>query len=876
VVDGVGGDSAAAAARDAFTCATATAPGVCSAARCSTWLSAPLVDQPSVIHLRSAHVTSKLPAAVVAELCLAPCRWCSRSYRAVRGRHGQSSLASHEAQCRLNPRGRRRGREAAAADAAHAQPRASSALAATAAPSATADLISADPPAWGRARDVFLLRDAPAGASWAPLVASGARTLHHVPSALLGAWRSLGAEGLDWVRREPERPTPWLWLSLLPSLLLHSPVTTAASVDAPPPLSHTERVAALLRGDFDACLADRNAGVCRPSTVPRSGPRRPPAPRDATVAARRRAVRLARVGRLSAAARALRADPPAPQTPVVERTARGLFPPAAPDLATPASIEAGFPAELARAAEYGRRSAVPAAVRWDAAVLASRTAPRGSSSGPSGTRMEHLLALGEEGRDALVGVVLLLTGEAATTRVPAVATHALAGADLLLLAKPGGVREDGRPSLQPIGMPEAQRKLDASALTATKRSSAADLLSQGQLGVGVPNACERVLHELGAHLAHHPGDAVLQLDFKNVFNLVSRPAAEAVMHRALPVLTPYLRWAYKGGGACVFEWAVDAAAPPPRPGAGGSVPPAPLADGSSPPPPRWWLRVERGAQQGDPLGPLLHAAAMWLVLELLRADHPSVVVRAFHDDVVVVGPPAAIRGVFDAAARLGGGVDAQLAPAKCVGWSPAGVAAPPGWSAQWTTEGLTQLSVPLGDADFVAAAVDGLATAQVALCAAIGELPADQLQMQLLRLRLYAEPQASYSLRALPLADGARLAGAVDRGAQRVLAGLLCDARDGAATRAAVVERAALPPLMGGLGIGGRTAVAPAAALASRVDALRAGRAYSPALRATADALLRLPGAGGGAVVRPAGVARGTRHAHAPAGAAAHRATAPS
>jgi len=337
-VDGVGSDSAAADARDATACATAAAPGVCPAARCSTWLSAPLVDQPSLIHLRSAHVTSELPAAVVAELCLAPCRWCSRPYRAVRGRHGQSSLASHEAQCRLNPRGRRRGREAAAADAAPAQPRTPTEAAATAALSAPTDLFAVDPPAWARARDAFLLRVAPAGASWAPLVALGARTLQHVPSALLGAWRSLGAEALDWVRREPNRQAAGLWLFLCPSLLLHSPVPTAASADAPPPLSHAERVAALLRGEFDACLADRNAGVWRPSILPRSGLRRPPAARDAAVAARRRAVRLARVGRLSAAARALRADPPAPQTPTEERKARGLFPPASPDLATAASI----------------------------------------------------------------------------------------------------------------------------------------------------------------------------------------------------------------------------------------------------------------------------------------------------------------------------------------------------------------------------------------------------------------------------------------------------------------------------------------------------------------------------------------------------------
>ena len=219
-------------------------------------------------------------------------------------------------------------------------------------------------------------------------------------------------------------------------------------------------------------------------------------------------------------------------------------------------------------------------------------------------------------------------------------------------------------------------------------------------------------------------------------------------------------------------------------------------------------------------------------------------------------------------------MDAQLAPTKCVGWSPAGVAAPPGWSAQWTTEGLTQVSVPLGGADFVAAAAVGLETAQEVLCASRSALPGEHLQVQLLMLRLCAGPQANYWLRALPLGDGVRLAGAVDRGAQRVFADLLCDARDDAATRAAVVQRAALPPRMGGLGIGGRTAVAPAAALASRVDALRAKLAYFPALRATADGLRRLPGAGGEPAVCPVGVAGGTRVAPASVDGAARRADA--
>jgi len=216
------------------------------------------------------------------------------------------------------------------------------------------------------------------------------------------------------------------------------------------------------------------------------------------------------------------------------------------------------------------------------------------------------------------------------------------------------------------------------------------------------------------------------------------------MHHSLRVLTPYLRLAYEEGVPCVFGCAVDAAALPPPPGTGGPVPPTPPADGPSPPPPRWWPCAERGAHQGDPRGPLLHAAAIWLLLERLRADHPFVVVRAFHDDVVVVGPPGALREVLDAAALLGGAVDAQWALTKRVGWSPAGVAALPGWSAQWTTEGLTQFSVPLDSTEIVAAAVRGLAKAQVALCGAVGVLPGEHLQVQLFMLRLRAGRQAKY------------------------------------------------------------------------------------------------------------------------------------
>jgi len=222
----------------------------------------------------------------------------------------------------------------------------------------------------------------------------------------------------------------------------------------------------------------------------------------------RRALRLVRAGRLSTAVRALCAAPPAPQTAAVWAKARGLFSPAAPATGTTATVEAEFAAKLASAADFGDRPTVPRRVPREAVVVAIRFAPRAAAPGPSGLRPEHLWALSAVGQDALVAVVQLLAGDALVSRVPAVATHALAGADLLLLTKPGGVGEDGLPGLRPIGMPETLRKLAASALAMTVRTAAAELFAPAQLGVGVSSACERLLHELGAHVALHPGHAV--------------------------------------------------------------------------------------------------------------------------------------------------------------------------------------------------------------------------------------------------------------------------------------------------------------------------------------------------------------------------------
>jgi len=568
-------------------------------------------------------------------------------------------------------------------------------------------------------------------------------------------------------------------------------------------------------------------------------------------------------GRLSAAARTLQGAPVAPHTGAVWQAARRLFPRASPGLATTESVAAEFGPELDAAAAHGVAAGAPLGLSAATVVGTIRSAARGSAPGPSGLRMEHLWALAEDGRDALVGVVRLLATAAATTVVPAVASHALAGAELLLLVKPGAPDADGVPRLRPIGMPETLRKLVAGSLARDLRASAAALMAPLQLGIGVPNACERLLHALEAQMEAAPEEGVLLLDYKNAFNLVSRAAARAFIDRAFPSLTPHVAATYGGAPPAVYGWAAaprggdgagDGDGRDGRGGAGdggdgggGDEDPPGLVDDDDdapppprgpPPPARRVLTVERGTQQGDPLGPFLHAAALMLVLLRLARLHPAHVIDAFHDDVRAVGPVAGLGAVMSSAARVGALVDAELSPTKCVAWSPGASAVPPDLTAQWRSEGVEQFSIPVGRHDFVAARVAAMAAEHAAGVAAIVALPEEELQTKLLLLRLCAGPRVTYALRSLPPDAGATLAAAVDADVQRTVLSLLCDAQDGAEVRAALLARAALPVRMGGLGVGDRSRVAGAAAVASWADAAsNCDPAAAPALARLAGAL---------------------------------------
>lgn len=155
--------------------------------------------------------------------------------------------------------------------------------------------------------------------------------------------------------------------------------------------------------------------------------------------AQRRALRLARAGRLLAAVRALMGSDPAPRTLQVWLRALGLFLRRGTGRCSTSSVEEYFHDELDKVEQWSAMEAeegedgVPA----EAVEADIRSAPRGSAPGPSGLRVEHLWALDAGGQANLLRLVQWLAGPDAAAALPPVVASELAEAELLLLRQPG-------------------------------------------------------------------------------------------------------------------------------------------------------------------------------------------------------------------------------------------------------------------------------------------------------------------------------------------------------------------------------------------------------------------------------------------------------
>ena len=304
---------------------------------------------------------------------------------------------------------------------------------------------------------------------------------------------------------------------------------------------------------------------------------------------------------------------------------------------------------------------------------------RGKAAGPSGLRAEHVkVALsGPPNRSdrALTGLTKLVNAMVAGG-VPESVAPFLCGARLH-----AALKRDG--SIRPIAVGNLLRRLVARCIARSVASKAAAYLSPLQLGVGVPGACEAIVHAARQALEKNPNKLLLQVDFMNAFNCAERGSTLQDVAELFPEM---LAWCL----TCYGQ-------------------PTHLQYGQA------RLLSTMGWHQGDALASLLFALTLQPIALLIQEQLPNVDLHAwFLDDGTLVGTEEELQQVVDIILKEGPARGLHLSTShtstnpKSALWSPL-LAATGGGNDDPLQRGVplergggvTLLGAPIGQAEFV-------------------------------------------------------------------------------------------------------------------------------------------------------------------------------
>ena len=223
-------------------------------------------------------------------------------------------------------------------------------------------------------------------------------------------------------------------------------------------------------------------------------------------------------------------------------------------------------------------------------LKAIRSFPAGSCGGPDGIRPQHILDLvgcSESGNSVLAAVTafvnMLMDGKCHPAARPI-----LFGGNLIALKKKSG-------GIRPIGD-------CANFFAAAKLASH---FSPLQVGVAVPGGCEAAIHATRRFTESLPsGHAVVKLDFSNAFNSLHREAMLSSVKNFVPEIYEFCFLSY-GSPSCLKFGCRS-------------------------------ISSQNGAQQGDPLGPLLFC----LTIHPLLCSLTSSLTIGYLDDITLGGEEA--------------------------------------------------------------------------------------------------------------------------------------------------------------------------------------------------------------------------------------------
>jgi hypothetical protein len=351
-----------------------------------------------------------------------------------------------------------------------------------------------------------------------------------------------------------------------------------------------------------------------------------------------------------------------------------------------------------------------------------RNLPRGKAAGPSGWTYEMIktLCADEQGLDLFHKFIHCgLTGALPSA-------HLLCAAKLIPLPK-SELGPDSQTSLagklRPIAMGEVFYRVLGKFALASLEHFVVPFLSPTQYGLFLSGGAELVIHQVRAQLAANPTWGLLQMDLTNAFNTISRRLVWDTVRVLFPGAWSFVNWAY-----------------------GSSTPLWYRHHGTDD---LFHLPSAEGVRQGCALGSLLFALAQQVIVAqlpsstMLRDGHH---LFALHDDNILVGPPAMLRGVFDEYVATFSPFGLAVNPAKCRLYLQPGVDAfPAPFPVQ--TDGIQIMSVPIGGPQYVLNQFTRIIADNLAICDKLVALPSSQLA--LLMLRSCVSTRIRYWLRCL-------------------------------------------------------------------------------------------------------------------------------